>query len=66
MQDGQCARAVGCCMISPTSRGARGADEPLVIDEAIALGEVQYAGADGAATGLANVWPTSMAKLSLV
>ncbi|CAH0444457.1 hypothetical protein [Ralstonia pseudosolanacearum] len=54
MQDWRCAHAVGRCMMSCTSRDASGADEPLAIDEATAIGEVQYAGADGAAIRLAN------------
>ncbi|MCK4140461.1 hypothetical protein [Ralstonia pseudosolanacearum] len=53
-QDGQCAHAVGRRMMSCTAQDARGAAEPLVIDEATAIGEVQYAGADGAAIWLTN------------
>lgn len=41
-------------MMSCTAQDARGAAEPLVIDEATAIGEVQYAGADGAAIWLTN------------
>lgn len=46
--------SVGCCMMSCTSRNARGADEPPVIAEANAIGEVRYAGADGVAIRLTN------------